>query len=139
MARPQAWRRGSTLDPHEAFIVGMIEEQKDVTLDEMVSRLDAEANVRIGRSALSVWLRRRDRTFEKKTTHALEQERADLLKQRQATTIRRATRFERVSRRRSRNSSRSRAGRPGSMRGSSDAMRLTSSTSTTGRKSRAAS
>ena len=34
-----------------------LEEQKDITLDEMVSRLDAEANVRIGRSALSVWLR----------------------------------------------------------------------------------
>lgn len=29
----------------------MIEEQKDITLDEMVSRLDAEANVRIDRSA----------------------------------------------------------------------------------------
>ena len=50
-ARPQGWRRGSTLDPHKVLIVGMIEEQKDITLDEMVSRLDAEANVRIDRSA----------------------------------------------------------------------------------------
>jgi transposase len=83
-ARPQGWRRGSTLDPHEAFIVGMIEEQKDITLDEMVRRLDAEASVRIGRSALSVWLRRRGWTFKKKTAHALEQERPGLLKRRQA-------------------------------------------------------
>jgi transposase len=65
-ARPQGWRGGSTLDPHEAFIVGMIEEQKDITLDEMVRRLDAEASVRIGRSALSVWLRRRGWTFKKR-------------------------------------------------------------------------
>lgn len=63
-ARRQGWQRGSSLDPHEAFIVGMIEEQKDITLDEMVSRLDAEADVRIGRSALSVWLRRRGWTFK---------------------------------------------------------------------------
>ena len=65
-ARRQGWQRGSTLDPHAAFIVGMIEEQKDITLDEMVSRLDAEADVRIGRSALSVWLRRRGWTFKKR-------------------------------------------------------------------------
>lgn len=65
-ARPQGWRRGSTLDPHEAFIVAMIEEQKDITLDEMVRRLGAKANVRIGRSALSVWLRRRGWTFKKR-------------------------------------------------------------------------
>jgi transposase len=44
----------------------MIEEQKDVTLDEMVKRLDNEAGVRIGRSALSVWLRRRGWTFKKR-------------------------------------------------------------------------
>jgi len=36
---PQGWRRVSTLDPHDTFIVGMLEEQKDITLDEMVSRL----------------------------------------------------------------------------------------------------
>lgn len=65
-ARPQGWRRESILDPHEVFIVGMVEEQKDITLDEMVRRLDAEANVRIGRSALSVWLRRRGWTFKKR-------------------------------------------------------------------------
>lgn len=64
--RPQGWRRGSTLDPHEAFIVAMIEHQKDITLDEMVKRLADEAGVRIGRSALSVWLRSRSWTFKKR-------------------------------------------------------------------------
>ena len=64
--RLQGWRRGSALDPHEAFIVGMIGKQKDITLDEMVKRLADEAGVRIGRSALSVWLRRRGWTFKKR-------------------------------------------------------------------------
>ena len=36
----------------------------------------------MGRSALDVWLRKRGWTFKKKTAHALEQERADLLKRR---------------------------------------------------------
>lgn len=40
--RPQGRRRGSSLDAHEVFIVGMIEERKDITLNEMVERLAAE-------------------------------------------------------------------------------------------------
>ena len=63
--RPQGWRRGSRLDAHKAFIVGLIEERKDITLNEMVERLAAERSVRIGRSALSDWLRRRGWTFKK--------------------------------------------------------------------------
>ncbi|SFQ20791.1 Homeodomain-like domain-containing protein, partial [Mesorhizobium sp. NFR06] len=34
--RPQGRRRASSLDVHEAFIVGLIEERKDITLNEMV-------------------------------------------------------------------------------------------------------
>jgi transposase len=37
--RPQGRRRASSLDYHEAFIVGMIEARKDITLNEMVARL----------------------------------------------------------------------------------------------------
>ncbi len=65
-ARRQGWRAWFDHDPHETFIVGMIKEQKDITLNEMLRRVYAEANVRIGRSALSVWLRRRGRTFQKR-------------------------------------------------------------------------
>ncbi len=65
-ARAQGWRRGSRLDPHETFVFEMIEEQKDVTLDEMVIRLAVEASVLIGRSALSNWLGRRGWTFKKR-------------------------------------------------------------------------
>lgn len=63
--RPQGRRRGSRLDAHADFIVGMIEECRDVTLDEMVERLLAERSVRIGRSTLSDWLRGRGWTFKK--------------------------------------------------------------------------
>ena len=63
--RPQGRRRASSLDTHEAFIVGMIEERKDITLNEMVERLVAERSVRISRSALSAWLRGHGWTFKK--------------------------------------------------------------------------
>lgn len=63
--RPQGRRRTSSLDAHEAFIIGLIEERKDITLNEMVARLAAERSIRISRSALSAWLRGRSWTFKK--------------------------------------------------------------------------
>jgi transposase len=65
-ARRTGRRRGSSLDTHEGFIFGMIEEQKDITLDEMVARLAGECGVRIGRSALNNWLRGRGFTYKKR-------------------------------------------------------------------------
>jgi transposase len=44
----------------------MIEEEKDITLNEMVLRLAAEMAVSIGRSGLDVWLRKRGWTFKKR-------------------------------------------------------------------------
>ncbi len=64
-ARPTGRRRGSSLDPYEDFILSMIEEQKDITLDEMVLRLAKDRSVRIGRSALNNWLRGRGFTYKK--------------------------------------------------------------------------
>ena len=58
----QGRRGGSRLDAHEGFIIGMIEEEKDITLNEMVLRLREERAVSIGRSALDVWLRKRNWT-----------------------------------------------------------------------------
>lgn len=63
--RRQGHRRASSLDAHEAFIVGLINERKDITLNEMVERLVAEQSVRISRSALSAWLRGQGWTFKK--------------------------------------------------------------------------
>jgi transposase len=62
----QGRRSGSRLDIHEDFIVEMIEEEKDITLNEMVLRLAEEKAVSIGRSALNVWLRKRGWTFKKR-------------------------------------------------------------------------
>ena len=64
-ARPQGRRRGSSLDAHEAFIAGLIEERRDITLNEMAVRLLAERAISIHRSALSAWLRGRGWTFKK--------------------------------------------------------------------------
>jgi transposase len=63
--RPQGRRRVSSLDAHEAFIVGLIEERKDITLNEMVEWLLAGRSVRISRSALSAWLCAHGWTFKK--------------------------------------------------------------------------
>lgn len=65
-ARPWGGRRGSCLDEQASFIEGLIEDQKDATLGEMVERLASERDVRVGRSALCVWLRARGWTFKKR-------------------------------------------------------------------------
>ncbi|WP_175386493.1 IS630 family transposase [Rhizobium sp. 9140] len=82
--RPQGWKRPSVLYAHEAFVVEMIDDRRDVTLDEMVERLSAERHVSISRSALGARLRGRGWTFKKKSAHALEQDRPDVLKRRRA-------------------------------------------------------
>ena len=64
-ARRQGKPRGSCLDPHEAFIVAMFGKTKDITLNEMVARLQAERDLQIGRSALSTWLCGRGWTVKK--------------------------------------------------------------------------
>jgi transposase len=64
-ARIQGRRRASRLDKHESFIVGLIEERRDITLHEMMARLSAERSVVIGHSALSSWLRSHGWTFKK--------------------------------------------------------------------------
>ena len=65
-ARHSGGRRGSRLDGHATFIEGLIEGQKDITLDEMVARLADDRGVTVGRSTLSDWLRARGWTFKKR-------------------------------------------------------------------------
>jgi hypothetical protein len=73
--RPQGSRRASGLDAYEPFIVGLIDERKDITLNEMVERLAGEQSVRISRLRAG---------HSKKSAHALEQDRPDILKHRRA-------------------------------------------------------
>lgn len=58
--------RVSRLWPYADFIDAMIEDRKDITLDEMVVRLADERDLKIGRSALSAWLRARGFTYKKR-------------------------------------------------------------------------
>src|SRR3546814_7472235 len=51
-ARPQGWRRPSALDAPEAFVVGLIEDRKEVTLDEMVEILTVERQGKVRRRAI---------------------------------------------------------------------------------------
>ena len=48
--------------------IGLIDVEKDITLNEMVLRLSTDKSVSIRRSALDVWLRKRGWTFKKDRT-----------------------------------------------------------------------
>ncbi|WP_411756286.1 sugar phosphate isomerase/epimerase, partial [Sinorhizobium meliloti] len=60
------WRSRAADDAELVFIIGMIEASKDITLNEMVLRLEEDRSVSIGRSTLDVWLRKRGFIFKKR-------------------------------------------------------------------------
>ncbi|MGH7002123.1 MAG: IS630 family transposase [Stellaceae bacterium] len=79
-ARPakQGKPKGSVLDAHADFILGVLEAAPDTTLDEMVERLRDERAITVVRTAVWKFLDRRGQTHKKKTAHASEQERPDV-------------------------------------------------------------
>ncbi|TPQ50135.1 IS630 family transposase [Prosthecomicrobium hirschii] len=81
--KPQGSGGGSVLDPHEGFILGLIAANKDVTLAEIAERLAADRSLRVVPATIWYWLDRRAITF-KKTAHASEQQRPDVLTRRRA-------------------------------------------------------
>ncbi|TJV15679.1 MAG: IS630 family transposase [Mesorhizobium sp.] len=81
-ARKQGQPSRSKLDAHEAFILGLIEDAPDITLAEIGERLAAERGVRAASSTVWLYLDRRGITFKKKTAHAAEQQRPDVLRRR---------------------------------------------------------
>ena len=56
---------GSILDPHEAFLLGLIEATKDIALYEMAERLEAEHGLKTHPSTIWYFLDRRGITFKK--------------------------------------------------------------------------
>lgn len=58
--------KGSVLDAHAAFILGLLAEAPDTTLDEMVERLRDERSVTIVRTAVWKFLDRRGQTHKKR-------------------------------------------------------------------------
>lgn len=65
-ARPQGRPRRSKLDPHEGFLRGLIDENDDVTLEEMRARLLAEHGLTVGIGTLWSFLDARDLTYKKR-------------------------------------------------------------------------
>lgn len=58
--------KGSVLDPHADFILGLIAETPDITLDEIVEKLAAERGLKVVRTAVWKLLDRRDMTHKKR-------------------------------------------------------------------------
>jgi transposase len=58
--------KGSVLDAHEAFILGMVRSKPDTTLDEMVEQLASERGVRVVRTAVWKFLDRHGQTHKKR-------------------------------------------------------------------------
>ena len=57
---------GSKLDAYEGFIFGLIEAQKDITLQEIADQLQAEHGVRVVPPTIWYFLDRRGITFKKR-------------------------------------------------------------------------
>ena len=67
VARPQGKPRGSRLDPHAHFILGLVEEgTKDISLAEIAERLASERGVVIGITSIWNFLDRHGLTFKKR-------------------------------------------------------------------------
>ena len=66
VARKQGQPSRSKLDPHEAFLLGLIEAVPDITLSEMVDRLAAERGVRVVPSTVWEFFAKRRITFKKR-------------------------------------------------------------------------
>jgi transposase len=58
--------KGSVLDAHEDFILGIVRSKPDTTLDEMVERLAAERDVKVVRTAVWKFLDRHGQTHKKR-------------------------------------------------------------------------
>src|SRR5919202_2463785 len=77
-ARRQGQPRRSKLDPHRAFLLGLIEATPDMTLVETQERLTAERGITASVGTLWTFLDRCGLTV-KKSAHAAEQNRPDIL------------------------------------------------------------
>lgn len=68
MVRPgkQGKPKGSVLDAQKEFILGVLQEAPDTTLDELVTRLQEERAVTVVRTAVWKFLDRHDQTHKKR-------------------------------------------------------------------------
>ena len=84
--------RGSVLDAHRDFILGILKDEPDTTLDEMVERLASERNLSVVRTAVWKFLDRHDQTHKKNS--ACQRTRAPRCKGRPPSVGRKPTRVQ---------------------------------------------
>lgn len=65
-ARRQGFPKRSILDPHEVYLLALIEVEADITLDEMRTRLRAERGIAAARVTIWRFFDRRGITFKKR-------------------------------------------------------------------------
>ena len=65
-ARRQGYPKRSILDPHEGYLLALIEDEVDITLDEMRARLRAEREIEVARVTIWRFFDRRGITFKKR-------------------------------------------------------------------------
>jgi transposase len=82
-ARRQGRPRGLKLDAHGDFLCPLIEATPDMTIEEMQQRLRDERGVSASTGTIWTFLDRHGLTFKKKSAHAAEQDRPDVLKRRE--------------------------------------------------------
>ena len=66
IARKQGQPQRSKLDPHRAFLLGLIEAEPDVTIVEMQERLRTEVGIDASVGTIWTFLHRNDLTFKKR-------------------------------------------------------------------------
>ena len=84
--RPRAQggdRRSQRIEARVETVLALVEETPDMTLAEIVAHLESEHGVRVSQSTVWRFFHRRGITF-KKTAHASEQQRPDVLRRRRA-------------------------------------------------------
>ena len=82
-ARRPGRRPGSKLDPHRDFLLAAVEAEPDSTIGELQRRLLGERGVYASTGTIWTFLDRCDLTFKKKSAHAAEQNRPDVLAERE--------------------------------------------------------
>jgi transposase len=83
-ARAQGRPRGSKLDAHREFVLARLDETPDLTLQGLQRLLHEERGVDASLSTIWGLLNDARRTFKKKSLHASEQDRPDVVEQREA-------------------------------------------------------
>ena len=82
-ARRQGRPCGSKLDPHRDFLLSLVEAEPDMTIEKMQERLRDDRDVKASTGTIWTFLDRCGLTFKKKSVHASEQDRPDVLEKRE--------------------------------------------------------